>query len=622
MHANYVHQLRTGRMVEILNRKIDSELSNLHALLNDNEIVVIVDDSPDIAFLLSSFLKRQELPFELANCAAELYTLLETKTVALVLLDIGLPDEDGTEVLKKISTRFPDLGIIMVTGTTDIQTALECLREGADDYLTKPVSIHRFNRTIHEILRKRRMAIDNRIFQQELEATNFRTQFLHHLNLKMNSAYLSAVELNGVLQAILVGITSEDGLKFNRAFLALFDENHQTLKGRLAIGPARREDANRLWREIESKRIGLQQIIDDIIDGRVVKDIEINKIIERLAIPASATDHILIQACNMRKAILVQNGHSDICMVQNDLMELLSEQNFVIMPLYSPSRSLGVIIADNFVTGQPITSDDIHSLEIFASQASLAIEHSQLYREMQIKIDELQQATEELERSKDLLVKAERLSTLGHMSAQLVHSIRNPVTALGGTARLLAKKNQDPSTRQFLDIIIKEASKVEDTLEDLFSYVDDEKLHLQSCSLNTLVQQSVMAFYATMQKADIQWQFHLSEQNPTITVDIEKIKQVFHHLIKNSLEAMDGGGILSATTRIVDGKCQVIFGDSGQGVDNQLLQKASDAFFTTKTYGTGMGLTIVKQILSVHNAQFSFKSRQESGMEAIITFNS
>ena len=48
---------------------------------------------------------------------------------------------------------------------------------------------------------------------------------LHHLNLKMNSAYLSTVELNGVLQAILVGITSEDGLKFNRAFLALFSYN-------------------------------------------------------------------------------------------------------------------------------------------------------------------------------------------------------------------------------------------------------------------------------------------------------------------------------------------------------------------------------------------------------------
>ncbi len=607
-------------MVEILNRKIDSELSDLHALINDNEIVVIVDDSPDIAFLLSSFLKRQELPFELANCAAELYNLLETKAVALVLLDIGLPDEDGTEVLKKIAPKYPDLGIIMVTGTTDIQTALECLREGADDYLTKPVSIHRFNRTIHEILHKRKMAIDNRLFQQELEATNFRTQFLHHLNLKMNSAYLSTVELNGVLQAILVGITSEDGLKFNRAFLALFDENHQTLKGRMAIGPARREDANRLWREIESKCIGLQQIIDEIIEGRVIRDVEINEIIEKLDIPATATDHILIHACNTRKAIQVRNGQAETCIVQHDLLELLNEQSFVIMPLYSPSRSLGVIIADNFVTGKQITAEDIHSLEIFASQASLAIEHSKLYREMQCKIDELQQATEELERSKDLLVEAEKLSTLGHMSAQLVHSIRNPITALGGTARLLAKKNQDPSTRQFLDIIVKEASKVEDTLEDLFNYVDDEKLHLQASSLNTLVQQSVMAFYATMQKLNIHWQFHLSELNPSVTVDVEKIKQVLHHLIKNSLEAMEGGGVLSATTRIVDGRSQVILSDTGQGVDNQLLQKASDAFFTTKTYGTGMGLTIVEQILSVHNAQFSFKSRQEGGMEAIITF--
>jgi len=90
-------------------------------------------------------------------------------------------------------------------------------------------------------------------------------------------------------------------------------------------------------------------------------------------------------------------------------LDLLQENTFVIIPLYSPSRSLGVIIVDNFITGKPITSDDISSLEIFASQASLAIEHSHLYKDMLQKIDELELVSQELEHSKDLLVEAENI---------------------------------------------------------------------------------------------------------------------------------------------------------------------------------------------------------------------
>ena len=429
-------------MVELLNDKSRNNDFGAFELLQYGEIIVIVDDSPEIGLLLSSYLQRQKLEFQLTTNASALYHILENFNVAAVLLDIGLPDEDGTDVLKTIAPKYPDLGIIMITGTTDIQVALECLRVGADDYLTKPVGIHKFQYTLQQTLKKRRIAIDNRLFQKQLEETNFRTQFLHHLNLKMNSAYLSTVELEGVLHAILVGITSQDGLKFNRAFLALFDEGNQLLHGRLAIGPARKEDANKLWNELEKKKVSLQNIIDQIIDGKVIQDFEINRLIQNLEISANIEDHVLIQSCNSRKSIVVKDGIAHGEEVAPELLQLLGERDFVITPLYSPSKSLGVIIADNFVTGKQITTEEIHSLEIFAGQASLAIAHSQLYREMTTKMNELELATEEVERSKDLLIKADRLATLGHMSAQVVHAIRNPITALGGTARLLAKKHR------------------------------------------------------------------------------------------------------------------------------------------------------------------------------------
>lgn len=607
-------------MVKLLNQTGNSESAQMHDLIHDNEIIVIVEDSPEIALLLSSYLKHQNLPHEIATCAAELSPIIQQKNVALILLDIGLPDADGTEILKDLASQYPDLGIIMVTGTTDLQIALKCLREGADDYLTKPVDIRNFYRTVHEILHKRRLAIDNRLFQQQLEATNVRTQFLHELNLKMNGAYLNTVELEGVLHAILVGITSQEGLTFNRAFLALFDEDSTILHGRLAIGPARREDANRVWNEIRSKKLRLQDIINDISSGKINQDIEINQVIEKLEIPLSDREHILIRSCMERVSIHVQNGTANGFHVDPGLLSLLDESSFIIIPLYSPSTSLGVIIADNFVTGKQITSDDINSLEIFASQASLAIEHSELYRQMSTKINELELATKEIERSKDLLIKAEKLSTLGHMSAQVVHSIRNPITALGGTARLLAKKNHDADLSQFIQVIIKEADKIETTLEDLFNYVDEGKLHKEECAINQLAHQSVMVFYATLQKNKIETRFYLDESDPVISVDINRIKQVFHHLIKNSIEAMDNGGTLTVQTHLLDTELLINFTDTGRGIDNDSIGKASDAFFTTKTYGTGMGLTIVEQIISQHGAAFCFQQNITGGMEAIISF--
>ena len=229
-------------MVELLSFKDIHASLPAPQLLDPGESVVIVDDSPEIVILLSHYLTRQGFPVLQAGSAQELYKYLESDKIALVLLDIGLPDRDGTEILKDLVANYHDLGIIMVTGSIDLQTALDCLRHGADDYLTKPVAMEQFNHTIRNTLKKRRLAIDNRTFQRELETTNYRTQFLHQLNQKMNSAYLSTVELTGILQTILVGITSEEGLQFNRAFLALFDENGDYLQGRFAIGPSNREE--------------------------------------------------------------------------------------------------------------------------------------------------------------------------------------------------------------------------------------------------------------------------------------------------------------------------------------------------------------------------------------------
>jgi len=321
----------------------------------------------------------------------------------------------------------------------------------------------------------------------------------------------------------------------------------------------------------------------------------------------------------MKKSILVQKGWAEGCRVPADLIDLLGESSFVVVPLFSPSKALGVMIVDNFVTGAPISQEDINGLEIFASQASLAIEHSHLYAAMAEKIAELELVTQELEKSKDLLVAAERATAIGQMSAQLLHSIRNPLTSIGGTSRLLVKKIQDPYIANFLQIITQESSKIEIILEDLFSFVEDTELTLGSHRLYSLVRKSLMIFYTTMKNAKIEYVLELDGPGPLLMIDENKIRQVFLHLIRNSLEAMPDGGLLRVAATEDDQNVTVFVTDSGTGIPADTLPRVKDPFFTTKTYGNGIGLALVEQTVQAHGGTFTIHDAPDGGTQAIVT---
>ncbi|MGB3209661.1 MAG: response regulator [Desulforhopalus sp.] len=605
-------------MVEILLPQQSVTSLTASELLLPDEVVAVVDDSPEIVLLLSHYLSNLGFTVATAGSAGDFYQLMATNNIALVLLDIELPDQHGNEVLRDIVPRHPDLGIIMVTGTTDIEVALDCLRQGADDYLLKPIAVNQFNYTVQNTLTKRRLAINNRLFQKELEKNNSRMRFLHHLTLKMNTAYLNTVELRGILQAILVGITSDDGLRFNRAFLALYSEDGSYLEGKLAIGPASREQAEQVWTSIREKDLQLDDILRTIQNKNITEDVEVNRIIQTLRISTKETDHVLLHASRMKISINVQNGQAKGCRVPDDLINTLGESSFVVVPLYSPVKALGVMIVDNFVTGAPISNEDINGLEIFAGQASLAIEHSHLYADMAEKISALELVTQELEKSQDLLVEAERTSTIGQMSAQLLHAIRNPLTSIGGTARLLVKKTNDPYISNFLHIITQESSKIETILEDLFCFVDDTELSLGMHHIFSLIRKSLMIFYTAMKNTNIEYTLSFEGSGPALMIDEDKIRQVFLHLIRNSLEAMPNGGKLHIEAKDDEQFICISFTDSGPGIPVDTLPHVKDPFFTTKIYGNGIGLALVEQIVQAHGGIFSIHDAPVKGTQATV----
>ncbi len=598
----------------------DQHLSNTAqndiTLLHEEEVVLIVDDFPDIVLLLQEFLTKENIPSITANSAAGLHTSLERNKVALVLLDIGLPDADGSELLPALKKQYRDLSIIMLTGVRDLKTAMSCIRFGADDYLTKPVHFADLLSTIKMVLEKRRLSLNNRIYQRQLEQARFRLQLSHELSSRMNSVFLSLVELDEILQAILVGITAEEGLQFNRAFLVLLNAEGTFLEGRMAIGPGSREEGNRIWQNIREMDLDFHDLLT--CSNFLVSDVEVNRIVKALRFSTTDEEHLLVKAVKTRKTIHVVNGTSH-GQVPVELIGLLGEDSFVVVPLFSPNGPLGVIIADHFITGRLISDDHISALESFASQASLAIEHCNLYMNMEKKINELEDVTSQLEKNKNLLVDAERYSTVGHVAAQLAHNIRNPITSIGGTARLLARKTDDPEWLQFLNMMKVESEKIEGILEDLFSFVETVQPRFKNIALVPIITKSLLLHAPAFKDKGVRCHFKQPDFDPYVFLDKELIQKVLIHLIRNSIDAMPDGGELTVAMELKEDMVKIILEDTGVGIVDSNLNQVSEPFFTTKTVGAGIGLSLVQRIIEDHHGSFEIMAGKENGTRAVIS---
>jgi len=199
-----------------------------------------------------------------------------------------------------------------------------------------------------------------------------------------------------------------------------------------------------------------------------------------------------------------------------------------------------------------------------------------------------------------------------------VHAIRNPVTTIGGAARMLSKKVTDETWLKFLHMMVKETARVESTLEDLFDFVKQVDFEKERTALYPLIRKTLMLVQPRMAKQNIIWEMDLPEPERVFEMDTRQIRQMLLHLVKNAVEAMPEGGNLSIAYIEENGWGLITITDTGMGMAEDSMERAKDPFFTTKTYGTGLGLTMVERIVQAHDGDFSLRTREGGGMEATV----
>jgi len=242
---------------------------------------------------------------------------------------------------------------------------------------------------------------------------------------------------------------------------------------------------------------------------------------------------------------------------------------------------------------------------------------AQRHREL---AETLAETNRRLEQVQEEARRAERLAALGQLSAGLAHEIRNPLGVIKGSAEMLNRKLQttDTVTAELAGYISSEVNRLNTIVSRFLDFARPHELDLHPQEIPGLVDRALKAVRDRWPEAQVQVERHYAENLPLVPVDGDLCEQVFTNLFLNAYEAMEAkGGKLQVRIAVAhcDGRpgVEVEVEDSGPGVAPELRGQIFNPFFTTKTSGVGLGLSIVSKIVDDHRGRIRLASEPGKG---------
>mgnify|MGYP001626377829 CR=1 FL=1 len=279
-----------------------------------------------------------------------------------------------------------------------------------------------------------------------------------------------------------------------------------------------------------------------------------------------------------------------------DAFEISSSRAYLV-PLFVENKLIGAFIVGS---EYDIGSLTYEMLNHFADQCSLAFESAKVQELYRKTVEELRLAHETLEES-------ERLKNLGEFVARVVHDIKNPLIAITGLAEKLYRKfPEDYPEKKILKMMMDEGKKLLDSLQDILTYVRKPTIKYEETDINELIDEVLFMEVYELRDKKIILVKELNRDLPKIRVDRAQIKRVIINIVKNAIQAMErmGGGVLRirSAEEVLDNKryLKIEVSDTGGGIPSEIVPNIFNPFFTTKSEGTGLGLSTSKRIVEMH----------------------
>lgn len=416
----------------------------------------------------------------------------------------------------------------------------------------------------------------------------------------------TAPDLAVLLRTILVGATAGQGLRFNRAFLVLVDASRGELRGADGIGPTDPDEATRIWAELDARPRSLRELLTDY--GRLLEGssgVAVRAIVDRLRAPLADGEAFLVRALKGGRTLHVHDG---------ELSEVLGVKEFAAVPLIVEGRPVGLLLADNAITGRAIERDDIFVLELLAIHAALAIERARTTENLDRKVAELEEATRELREQQERLVRAERLSAVGEVAARVVHEVRNPLVAIGGLARSILRRRPEAVEAETLRTVVQEVLRLERVISEVLEFTRPPVPREGRAALADVAADVAALLRYEADRSKVSMTVEVEPALPDAACDRDDLFRAVVNLVRNAIQAMPGGGRATLRAGRLGGNA-VTFAvtDDGPGMPPEVRAKVLEPFFTTKSTGTGLGLTIAAQIVRAHHGDIEVASREGAG---------
>ncbi|WP_274365142.1 diguanylate cyclase [Paenibacillus thermotolerans] len=217
----------------------------------------------------------------------------------------------------------------------------------------------------------------------------------------------------------------------------------------------------------------------------------------------------------------------------------------------------------------------------------------------------------ERKKMQELTRKADRMDVIGNTVEGIAHEIRNPLTTLKGFLQL-SRSKLDPN---HYETMRRELDQIDFVIRELLVVSKPYELQLQEVKLVDCIRESIesASSHAALQRTEIR--FDYTREGLSVYGDAERLAQLVLHLIRNSLDSLEEDGVVSISLEehAEDDSVLLSIQDNGKGMPENIVQKLGELFYSTKTNGIGLGLTLCNRIVQQHNGEMQITSAANQG---------
>ncbi|MBV9558436.1 MAG: GAF domain-containing protein, partial [Pseudolabrys sp.] len=320
-----------------------------------------------------------------------------------------------------------------------------------------------------------------------------------------------------------------------------------------------------------------------------------------LAIPDSVVQYVM----RTREIIMLDDASAAPAFSTDPYVRERKARSMLCLPLLQGAKLTGVLYLENNLASHVFTPNRIVVLKLLALQAAISFENIYLY-------DDLAEREAKLRTVQAELAHVSRVTTLGQLTASIAHEVNQPIAAVlinASTAqRRLAREPSDvEGARRALDRIVRDGERAADIVARTRAMVKKAPAQKGDLKINEAIAEVLGLAGGEISKNGVDLQIRLADGLPVIEGDRVQLQQVMLNLIMNAVEAMgqmkDDSRELLVSTEVAADCVLVAVKDSGPGLSEAAVEQVFEAFYTTKSTGLGMGLSICRSIIEAHGGR-------------------